>query len=72
VNNVLLEPALRQLELLRTGAISVVELADAHIAQIERLNPKLNALVDFDADKVRARARLHDAWRWTHARRPLF
>jgi amidase len=66
------ESAVRQLELLRKGAFSVAELAEAHIQQIERLNPQLNAFVDFDADKVRARARLHDAWRGTHARRPLF
>jgi amidase len=72
MSDLVFEPAVRQLELLRTGAISVVELAEAHMAQIERLNPALNALVDFDADKVRARARLHDAWRGTHARRPLF
>jgi amidase len=72
VNNVVFDPAVRQLELLRSGAISVAELAEAHIRQIERLNPQLNAFVDFDADKVRARARLHDAWRGTHARRPLF
>jgi amidase len=72
MSDLVLEPAVRQLELLRTGAISVLELAEAHIAQIERLNPTLNALVDFDADKVRARARLHDAWRGTRARRPLF
>jgi amidase len=72
MSDVVLEPAVRQLELLRTGAISVLELAEAHIAQIERLNSKLNALVDFDADKVRARARLHDAWCGTRAQRPLF
>jgi Asp-tRNA(Asn)/Glu-tRNA(Gln) amidotransferase A subunit family amidase len=46
-----LEPAVRQLELLRSGQISVAELAEAHIRQIERLNPTLNALVDFDADR---------------------
>jgi amidase len=72
VSELVLASAVRQLKLLRTGAVSVTELAEAHIAQIERLNPTLNALVDFDADKVRARARLHDAWRGTHARRPLF
>jgi amidase len=72
MSDVVLEPAVRQLELLRSGAISVVELAEAHIRQIERLNPKLNALVDFDADRVRARARLHDAWGGQRARRPLF
>jgi amidase len=72
VSNLVLEPATRQLELLRTRAISVVELAEAHIRQIERLNPTLIALVDFDADRVRARARMHDAWSGTRARRPLF
>ena len=53
-------PATRQLELLRDGEISILELADAHIGQIERLNPKLNALVDFDPERVRAQARRLD------------
>ena len=48
-----LEPAVQQLELLRSGQISVAELAEAHIRQIERLNPTLNALVDFDAERAR-------------------
>jgi amidase len=72
MSDVVLESAVRQLELLRTGAISVGELAEAHIQQIERLNPRLNALVDFDADRVRARARMHDEWSGTRERRPLF
>ena len=72
MNSVVLESAVRQLELLRSGAISVVELAEAHIRQIERLNPQLNALVDFDAERVRVRAKLHQAWRGHHDRRPLF
>jgi amidase len=72
VSHLVLEPAVRQLKLLRTGQISVFELAEAHIRQIERLNPMLNALVDFDADKVRERAHKHDEWRGTPARRPLF
>ena len=46
---------------MRTGEISVAELAEAHIRQIERLNPQLNALVDFDAERVRAQARQLDA-----------
>jgi amidase len=61
MNDVVLAPAVHQLELLRSGEISVVELAEAHIRQIERLNPTLNALVDFDADRVRAQARNFDA-----------
>jgi amidase len=72
MNEIVLAPAVRQLELLRAGEISVVELAEAHIAQIERLNPELNAFADFDAERVRERARKHDAWRGTRSGRPLF
>ena len=72
MNNVILAPATRQIELLRAGEISVVELAEAHIHQIERLNPELNAFADFDAERVRERARKHDAWKGQRARRPLF
>ena len=46
-----------------TAQISASELAEAHIDQIERLNPELNALVDFDAERVRAQARQLDAMR---------
>lgn len=53
---VTLLPATEQLALLRQRAITPRELAEEHIAQIERLNPQLNALVDFDADRVRAQA----------------
>src|SRR5208283_400302 len=72
MNDVILKSAEQQLELLRSGELSVVELAEAHIAQIERLNPLLNAFADFDAERVRERARKHDAWHGTRARRPLF
>ena len=53
---VTLLPATEQLALLRRGAITPLELAEEHIRQIERLNPQLNALADFDADRVRAQA----------------
>jgi Asp-tRNA(Asn)/Glu-tRNA(Gln) amidotransferase A subunit family amidase len=56
-----LASAARQLEALKAGRVSVAELAEAHIRQIERLNPVLNALVDFDAERVRAQARVLDA-----------
>jgi len=55
-----LEPAVRQLEMLRARQISVVELAAAHIRQIERLNPQLNAFADFDAERVRTLAQAMD------------
>ena len=55
--SVTLLPATEQLALLRSRAITPLELAEEHIAQIERLNPRLNAIVDFDAERVRAQAR---------------
>jgi Asp-tRNA(Asn)/Glu-tRNA(Gln) amidotransferase A subunit family amidase len=52
-----IEPAVRQLAMVRAGEISIVELAEEHIAQVERLEPQLNAFADFDAERVRAEAR---------------
>ena len=60
-SEIVLSPAHRQLELLRAGGIGVVELAEAHIAQIERLNPALNAFADFNAERVRSQARQMDS-----------
>lgn len=61
MSDLVLKPAHAQLELLRSGRISVAELAEAHLAQIERLNPQLNVFADFDADRVRSQARALDA-----------
>jgi Asp-tRNA(Asn)/Glu-tRNA(Gln) amidotransferase A subunit family amidase len=61
MSELVLEPAVRQLEMLRAGEVSVMELAEAHIRQIERLNPQLNAFADFDAERVRVQARGMDA-----------
>jgi Asp-tRNA(Asn)/Glu-tRNA(Gln) amidotransferase A subunit family amidase len=55
--NVTLLPAVGQLALLAQHKISPLELAEEHIAQIERMNPLLNALVDFDAEQMREEAR---------------
>ena len=54
---VTLLPAMEQLALLRRRALTPLELAEEHIRQIERLNPRLHALVDFDAERVREQAR---------------
>jgi Asp-tRNA(Asn)/Glu-tRNA(Gln) amidotransferase A subunit family amidase len=54
---VTLLPAITQLALLEQRKISPLELADEYIAQIERLNPLLNAIIDFDAERVRTQAR---------------
>jgi Asp-tRNA(Asn)/Glu-tRNA(Gln) amidotransferase A subunit family amidase len=43
---------------IREKKISPVELVDAHLAQIERLNPKLNAYVHLDGERVRREARV--------------
>jgi Asp-tRNA(Asn)/Glu-tRNA(Gln) amidotransferase A subunit family amidase len=55
--NVTLLPAVAQLALLEQRKISPLELADEYISQIERLNPVLNAIIDFDAERVRTQAR---------------
>jgi Asp-tRNA(Asn)/Glu-tRNA(Gln) amidotransferase A subunit family amidase len=57
MNGLTVLPAVELLSMLRRKQISPLELADEYIQQIDRLNPKLNALVDFDADRVRAQAR---------------
>lgn len=49
--------ATEQLRLLHRRVLTPIELANEHIAQIERLNPRLNALVDFDPERVRVMAR---------------
>jgi len=55
--SVALFPAVEQLALLHQRKISPLELVDEHIARIERWNPVLNALVDFDPDRARQQAR---------------
>lgn len=54
------QSAVELLVLLRTKEISALELAEEYIRQIERLNPQINALVDFDAERVRVQARAAD------------
>src|SRR2546427_401147 len=47
--------------LVRGGEVSPVELVEAHLAQIERLNPELNAFVVVMADEARRQAREAEA-----------
>src|ERR1700681_3932692 len=46
---------------IRAHELSAVEVMDAHIAQIERVNPAVNAIVTFLPDLARAGARAVDA-----------
>lgn len=54
-------PAVVMAQQIREKKISPVELADAHLAKIERLNPTLNAFVHIDAERVRREARVAEA-----------
>ena len=47
--------------LIRQRAVSPVELVDAHLAVIEALNPKLNAIVTVAAEEARGAARLAES-----------
>jgi Asp-tRNA(Asn)/Glu-tRNA(Gln) amidotransferase A subunit family amidase len=64
------QSAVELLALLKKSKISPLELANEYIAQIERLNPSLNALVDFDPERIRDRVRA--AGRSKRPRGPLF
>jgi Asp-tRNA(Asn)/Glu-tRNA(Gln) amidotransferase A subunit family amidase len=57
MNGLTVMPAVELLSMLRRRQISPLELAGEYIQQIERLNPQLRALVDFDAERVRDQAR---------------
>jgi len=54
-------PAVVMAQQIREKKLSPVELAAAHLAKIERLNPKLNAFVHVDAERVRLEARTAEA-----------
>lgn len=54
-------PAVTLAQHIREKKVSAVEVAEAHLQKIERLNPKLNAFVEVDAERVRREARDADA-----------
>lgn len=60
MSDLLTQPAVDLLALLVTKKLSALELAEQHIERIEQLNPQLNALVDFDPDRIRQQARTLD------------
>ncbi len=56
MNDLTFLSAVSMAQLIRGKKISPVELVDAHIAQIEKLNPKLNAFIQIDAERARQAA----------------
>jgi Asp-tRNA(Asn)/Glu-tRNA(Gln) amidotransferase A subunit family amidase len=57
MNDLLSLPAVSMAEKIRTKEISPLELVDAHLIQIEKLNPILNAFVRVDSARARQLAR---------------
>jgi len=49
--------AAQMAEHIRSRKLSSIEVIEAHLAQIERLNPKLNAFVQVDAEGACKQAR---------------
>ena len=56
-------PATEHKRLLDARELSAVELLDAQLAQVERVNPKVNAIVTLTADAAREAAKASDARR---------
>ena len=53
-------PATELAAMIRTRQVSAVEVMQAHLAQIARVNPKVNAIVTLDAEGALARAKAMD------------
>lgn len=61
-NSELTRKSARELaRMIRTRAVSPVEVLDAHLAAIERINPKLNAIVTLAQEQARDAARAAEA-----------
>ncbi len=65
MTNLVFQPARRLARLLRTRKLSAVEVMKAFIAQVERVNPKVNAIVTFLPEAALKEARKVDAKRAT-------
>ncbi len=56
-------PAVEQAALVRSGALSALELVSAHLERIERIDPAVNAVVTVVAEQARTAARAADCRR---------
>jgi amidase len=61
VNDLCFRSAVELARAVRTREVSCTEVMTAHLARIERLNPRLNAIVTLDAERGLAAARRADA-----------
>ncbi|MBU2055657.1 MAG: amidase [Proteobacteria bacterium] len=61
MNDIVFLPARKLARLIRTRKLSAAEVMSAHIAQIERLNPKVNAIVTFLPEQALETAKRFDA-----------
>ncbi len=61
MNDLTLLSAVEMAERVRQKKISPVQLAQVHLAKIERLNPALNAFVHVDAERVRTEAHIAES-----------
>jgi Asp-tRNA(Asn)/Glu-tRNA(Gln) amidotransferase A subunit family amidase len=61
LDDIVYAPLVEMAKNVREKKVSPVELAEAHLARIARLNPKLNAFVTIDAERARARAKSAEA-----------
>jgi Asp-tRNA(Asn)/Glu-tRNA(Gln) amidotransferase A subunit family amidase len=57
MSDLTLLPAVRMAALVRRKAVSPLELVEAHLSRIGRLDPRLNAFVTVDAERALAQAR---------------
>lgn len=55
------QSATRLAHLIRAGECTSLDVVEAHLQRIERLNPALNAVVTLDAERARADAKAADA-----------
>ncbi len=66
MDDLVFRPALELASLLRARELSAVELTQAFIAQVQRINPKVNAIVTFLPEQALAQARRLDDTRGEH------
>jgi len=62
-NDLVYMTARQQRDAIQSGHVSAVELLDAHMAQIAKTNPQVNAIITLDAEGAYAHAQHSDALR---------